>query len=108
MLRGLPEGNTKLVLILARPWALDHWAGSSRIPSRACFTSSRRASWLRLFHGHELAWTKIYMYVNAQCINDMNATLIIKCTKNCKIKFTDSEQSCIPFFSMIKGNRIRL
>ena len=26
------------------------------------------------------------MYANAQCINDVNATLIIKCTKNCKIK----------------------
>ena len=39
MHRGLPEGNTKLVLILTRPCALsDHWARSSRIPSQ-CFCS---------------------------------------------------------------------
>jgi hypothetical protein len=48
------------------------------------------------------------MYANAQCINDMNATLIIKCTKNCKIKFTDSEQSCIPLFFHDKGQQNKI
>ena len=37
MHRNLPESNTKLVLILARPWALPTLAGSSRIPSQSCF-----------------------------------------------------------------------
>ena len=38
MHRGLPEGNTKLVFILARPWALPTIGpGLLRIPTQSCF-----------------------------------------------------------------------
>jgi len=74
------------------------------VPSWACSASSCRAAWLYLFHGHGLACTGIYMYANVQCINDMNATLIITCSNNCKIKFTDFEQLCI-HVSLVKSTK---
>ena len=64
MHRGLPEGNTKLVVILARPWALPTIGpGLPRIPSPSCFASSWAAR-PRLFHSHEIACTGIYMYAH--------------------------------------------
>jgi len=76
MHRGLPEGNTKLVLILFSALGpSDHWAGSSRIPSQSCLASSW-ASRLHLFHSHEIACTGIYMYAYAydmrECIYELH------------------------------------
>ena len=76
MHRGLPEGNTKLVLILFSALGpSDHWAGSSRIPSQSCLASSW-ASRLCLFHSHEIACTGIYMcayaYDMRECIYELH------------------------------------
>ena len=76
MHRGLPEGNTKLVLIFVRPWALPTIGpGLPRIPSPSCFASSWAAR-PRLFHSHEIACTGIYMYAYAydmrECIYELH------------------------------------
>ena len=84
MHRGLPEGNTKLVLILFSALGpSDHWAGSSRIPSQSCLASSW-ASRLRLFHSHKIACTGIYMY--AHDINECRYDLYnYRATNNWKL-----------------------
>ena len=80
MHRGLPEGNTKLVLILTRPCALsDHWARSSRIPSQSFCSDPGASRSIRWRHSRY----ELYMYAY-----DMP----IKCTWN-KNKILQSQSN---------------
>ena len=99
MHRGLPKGNTKLVLILVRPWALPTIG-----PGLPEFLPGPALLALAGLNGYACSTVTSSHVPKSTCMQMHNALMIcmqhslLSAQRIVKLKFTDSEQSCISLF----------